>query len=172
MAASESLDHSAAFSAMFASDPILSLLASGGSWADANEMAWEAELSSVRSACSTASPARMPELVRREALALVGLDRMTLSEYHARFPDAAGDLSDSASTISVVSVPSICSTRTSKSYNSGRRYQPAPQRSARPSARPVATPARPTRPVVAEAPKKPSFGTKSRFAALLDSDSE
>lgn len=185
------LDYSAVFAAMNAADPILSFLSSGGSWADAMDMEYTAQLSDARSAMAERGP--LPELLRSEAKALLALNQITTEEYRARFPSEsarlsvaeASDLSDTASITSAYTrrssdsgsvsgrskgrvswapLPSV-SASSSPSY----RRRPAPARSAPRSAlRPAARPA----PVVQEAPKKPVFGTQSRFAALMDSDSE
>lgn len=185
------LDYSAVFAAMNAADPIFSFLSSGGSWADAVDMEYTAQLSDARSAITERGP--LPELLRSEANALLALNQITTEEYRARFPSEtahvsvteASDLSDTASVVSAytrrssdsgsVSVSSRSKGRVSwaplssasaSSYR--RRPAPASRSAPRSALRPTARPA----PVLQEAPKKPAFGTQSRFAALMESDSE
>lgn len=192
------LDYSAAFMAAISTDPIALFLQNGGDWFEADQMVYRSRLEETRAKIASTDPSdayRRTELLRTEADALVNLGQMSADEFKRLYPSVAvtaplTDDESGASTISVISVPSVCSTRTSKSYRSfphrsygeprrsygePRRssYRPAHAGAGRASAPQYkSTPARPTRPAPVEAPKKPVFGTQSRFAALLDSDSE
>lgn len=180
---SDTFNLSATLSAAIAADPICLFLQRGGSWFEADQMFYRRRLANVRAQIASTDPTdtdRRTELLRSEADALVNLGQMTREEFNSLFPSvssaapvAAHTEDDSASTVSVVSVPSICSTRTSKSSRPPQHrssyHRPAHRSS---GSHHKSTPARPTRPVAPEAPKKVTFGTQSRFAALLSSDSE
>lgn len=183
-----SLDFSESFQAIMASDPILSYLSSGGDWFTADQMYWQQELDRSRSAL-TSNPT--PENRRREAEALVGLCQMSTEEFKRVFPERVVATYDSSDTRSVASVVSERSSGSSSSRpriswaptpassakpmtKSGLHRSSAPRstpRSALKNATP-STPQRPTKPSLPMAPQKPPVGIQSRFAALMDSDSE